>query len=244
MNELIKSLCERKSVRAFEDREILPAEKDAILQAAVQAPTAGNQQLYTILDITDQKLKDALAETCDHQPFIAKAKLVLLFCADCQKWQDLYRAAGCAPRDPGPGTLLLAFSDALIAAQNAVSAAWSLGIGSCYIGDILENCETHRKLLNLPGLVVPAALVVFGYPTRQQKERPKPERAPMETVVHANGYHRMQEAKLRCYLKNTLKGKEFELWVQAFHARKYDSDFAREMDRSVKEYLKAFDGLD
>ena len=47
--------------------------KNEILDAAMQAPSAGCQQLYTILDITDQNLKDALAETCDHQPFIAKA---------------------------------------------------------------------------------------------------------------------------------------------------------------------------
>ena len=78
----IQELFDRKSVRVFTDQEILPEEKELILKAAAAAPTAGNQQLYTILDITDQELKDKLAETCDHQPFIAKAKMVLLFCAD------------------------------------------------------------------------------------------------------------------------------------------------------------------
>ena len=86
MNDVIKQLYERKSVRVFEDREITPEEKNFILEAAVMAPTAGKQQLYTILDITDQDLKDRLAETCAHQPFIARAKLVLIFCADCRKW--------------------------------------------------------------------------------------------------------------------------------------------------------------
>lgn len=53
MNTVIQQLLDRKSVRAFTDREISQEEKSAVLQAAVNAPTAGNQQLYTILDITD-----------------------------------------------------------------------------------------------------------------------------------------------------------------------------------------------
>ena len=133
MNEIIESLLSRRSVRVFEEREVSPAEKEAVLLAAVNAPTAGNQQLYTILDVTDPEIKARLAESCDHQPFIAKAPLVLIFCADCQKWYDAFLSGGCAPRLPGAGDLLLAVDDSLIAAQNAVTAAWSLGIGSCYI---------------------------------------------------------------------------------------------------------------
>lgn len=115
MNEVLQQLYARKSVRAFEETEITPQEKQAILQAAFEAPSAGNQQLYTILDITDSDLKQALSETCDHQPFIAKAPMVLVFCADCQKWLDAFSACGCAPRRPGPGDLLLAAADACIA---------------------------------------------------------------------------------------------------------------------------------
>ena len=175
MNEVLRQLHARKSVRAFLDKPVPPEVKLAVLEAACAAPTAGNQQLYTILDVTDQAVKDTLAETCDHQPFIAKAPMVLIFCADCRKWYDAYAAAGCAPRSPGPGDLWLALSDANIAAQNAVTAAWSLGLGSCYIGDILENAETHRALLRLPEYVVPAAMLVFGYPTgssRSGRSRP------------------------------------------------------------------------
>ena len=119
------------------------------MEAAIAAPSAGCQQLYTILDITDQKLKEMLAESCDHQSFIANAKMVLVFCADCKKWYDAYLEAGCEPRKPGVGDLMLAITDTAIAAQNAVVAAESLGIGSCYIGDIMENCEEQRRLLQL-----------------------------------------------------------------------------------------------
>ena len=114
MNEVIRQLYDRKSIRVYLDREIEKEKKDAILRAAAQAPTAGNQQLYTILDITDQSLKEKLVETCDHQPMIAQAKMVLIFCADCKKWYDAYLSVGCQTRKPGVGDLMLAAGDAMM----------------------------------------------------------------------------------------------------------------------------------
>lgn len=241
MNAIIESFHTRKSVRAFEDKPIPADIKSEILIAATQAPTAGNQQLYTILDITDQALKDRLAVTCDNQPFIAKAPMVLIFCADVQKWFDVYLEAGCSPRKPAAGDLMLAVCDAVIAAQNAVTAAWSLGIGSCYIGDIMERCEEHRDLLKLPDYVFPAAMLVFGYPTAQQLSREKPKRCDLKHIVHENVYRRMAGPELRETLVHVTGIRSFEDWSRAFCERKYNSDFAREMGRSVAEYLKAFE---
>ena len=241
MNQTIQQLFDRKSVRVFTDREISPEDKALILQAACQAPTAGNQQLYTIIDVTDQTIKDALVKTCDNQPFISTAKMVLIFCADCKKWYDAFASAGCEPRLPGVGDLALAISDTNIAAQNAVTAAESLGIGSCYIGDIMENCEAQRELLHLPKYVFPAAMLVFGYPTQQQMDRPKPVRAAMGHIVHENGYREMDGAELEAMLtKNVGPGNTYANWISAFCKRKYNSEFSREMSRSVSEYLKDF----
>ncbi len=240
MTETIRQLNARKSVRVFLDREIPREEKNAILNAACQAPTAGNQQLYTIIDVTDPEIKARLVDTCDHQPFIADAKLVLIFCADCKKWYDGFRYAGCQPRLPGVGDLLLAVSDANIAAQNAVTAAESLGIGSCYIGDIMENCEGQRALLHLPPYVFPAAMLVFGYPTEQQKERAKPLRADMRHIVHENRYREMDADELRDLFSIRTEKKSYEDYMKAFCDRKYNSDFSVEMSRSVGEYLKQF----
>ena len=240
MNPTIQQLFERKSVRAFTEQAILPREKDMILRAATQAPTAGNQQLYTILDITDQTIKERLVETCDHQPFIAEANLVLIFCADCRKWYDAFCTAGCEPRRPGVGDLLLAVSDANIAAQNAVTAAHSLGIGSCYIGDIMENCEAQRELLHLPEYVFPAAMLVFGYPTQQQLARQKPERVEMRHIVHENGYRVMDGEELKEMFQPRCGVRSYEEWMHAFCQRKFNSDFSREMTRSVGEYWKMF----
>ena len=241
MNEIIASLHARKSVRAYLDKTIPAEAKQAILEAACQAPTAGNQQLYTILDITDPSLKARLAVSCDHQPFIAEAPMVLIFCADCRKWLSAYQEAGQSPRRPGVGDLLLAVTDAAIAAQNAVVAAESLGIGSCYIGDILEQCETHQALLRLPEYVMPAAMLVFGYPTAQQLSRPKPERCAMRHIVHENAYRDMDGAELREMFAPRAGAKGFDGYMAAFAQRKYESDFAREMTRSVARYLRDFD---
>lgn len=242
MNQVIASLFARKSVRSFEARPVPEADKDLILDAAIQAPSAGNQALYAIVDVVDPALKAELAETCDHQPFIASAPVVLVFLADCRRWLDCYRAAGVEAREPGPGDLLLACEDALVAAQNAVVAAESLGLGSCYIGDILENRERHAELLGLDRYTVPIAMLVMGYPTAQQRERPKPPRLDRRHLVHRDRYSPRGEAELRAMHASQHPGRGFEDFMRAFAARKYESGFALELNRSAADYIAAFDG--
>lgn len=240
MNEIIQSLHTRKSVRVFTGQEISREDKEAVLQAALQAPSAGCQLLYTILDITDPNKKERLAELCDRQTFAAKAKLMLVFCADCRKWLSFYKEAGLAPRKPGPGDLLLAVEDALIAAQNAVTAAESLGIGSCYIGDIMENAEDVKGLLGLPEYVYPACMVIFGYPTEQQKQRKKPVRFNLSDMVCENTYRDKTGGEIREMFSEQAGGQGYEAWMESFWKRKYESDFSREMNRSMGVYLDDF----
>lgn len=245
MNPVIDQLYARKSVRAYEDRPVPEEVKRAVLEAAFQAPTAGNQMLYTVIDVQDEKIKARLADLCDHQPFIARAPVALIFLADCRRWLDAYRLAGCAPRRPGPGDLLLAVADAAIAAQNAVVAAHSLGLGSCYIGDVLENCAQMRDLLGLPKEVVPAAMLVMGYPTPQQAARKKPPRFDGRYIVRENRYAPLSEAEQRAMYRSreAAAGRpdvDYEAQIRAFCHRKYESAFSREMSRSAAEYLKPF----
>ena len=240
MNEIIQQLIDRKSIRAFTDEDISEEDRQLILTAAVNAPTAGNQQLYTILNITDPTIKKQLADSCDHQPFIAKAPMILLFAADPLKWHDALRDENCDPRRLEEGDLILAIDDALIAAQNAVTAAWSLGIGSCYIGDIMENREEQKRILNLPDNVFPAALLVFGYPTDQQKARKKPQRAELSDIVQENTYHRRSRSELSAMLENNFGEGSYQEHMKAFCNRKFNSDFSREMSRSVREYLDEY----
>lgn len=240
MNEILKSLQDRKSVRAYEERPIEPEVKQAILDAALQAPSAGNMALYTILDITDPELKQRLSVTCDNQPFIAKAPMVLIFCADYSRWYDAFCGELETVRKPDAGDFMLATADAIIAAQNAVVAAESLGVGSCYIGDITENYEIHKELLQLPQYVAPAAMLCFGYPTEQQKNRKKPPRFAVQEMVHENGYSDTAAAKMGEMLQKR-EGKsaeEYAEWLRRFCERKWNSDFSVEMSRSCRAMLE------
>ncbi|HZY41582.1 MAG TPA: nitroreductase family protein, partial [Anaerolineae bacterium] len=63
MNEVIQTLLNRKSIRSYEERAISEDVKNEILRAALRAPTAGNLMLYSIIDVTDQSIKDTLART-------------------------------------------------------------------------------------------------------------------------------------------------------------------------------------
>ena len=240
MNNTIQELMKRKSVRVFTGEPISKEKKEMILNAAAQAPTAGNQQLYTIIDVTDPELKKKLAVTCDNQPFIAEADMVLVFVADCQKWYEGFQDVGAAPRKPGAGDLMLAVTDTAIAAQNAVVAAESLGIGSCYIGDIMENAEIHKEILQLPDYVFPAVMLVFGYPTRQQIYREKPKRVEMSHVVHENAYRVMDAQERKEMWQEKAGVMPYEEWMKKFCERKYNSDFSKEMSRSVGVYLGKF----
>ncbi len=248
MNEIINSLFERKSMRLFTEQTVSKEHKDLLVQAALQAPTAGNQIMYSIIDVTNSELKAKLAKSCDNQPFIASAPVVYIFVADQTRWVHSFEKAGAEPRKQGVGDLFLAITDTAIAAQNMVVAAESLGLGSCYIGDILENCEEHCKLLNLPKCAVPVCMLVIGYPEEKQKQRKKPARFDAKYIVGENSYpHLSEEQLVECYNERAMQEygripQNFETYMSAFCKRKYNSDFSEEMTRSVKEYLKDWNG--
>jgi cell division protein FtsI/penicillin-binding protein 2 len=94
LNSVIDLLKNRVSLRKYDSREISKEHLDLILESAMRAPTAGNLMLYSIIVIKDKKKKEILAKTCDNQPFIASAPVVLIFAADYQKTFDYYKLNG------------------------------------------------------------------------------------------------------------------------------------------------------
>ncbi len=253
MNEVLKVIDGRRSVRGYSKQPVTQEEKNLILNATLRAPTAGNMMLYSIIEIKDQKIKNKLAVTCDHQPFIAKAPFLLLFLADYQKWVDYFKHCGVKKkcdnrqiryRTPQEGDLFLACCDALIAAQTAVIAAESLGIGSCYIGDILEQYETHRDLFKLPPYAMPITLLCFGHPPGISRVK-RSARFDRSSIVHVDTYHRFTKTELDFVFLETEKHfreqhhpDTIENAGQMYYFRKFAADFTIEMSRSVKEILK------
>src|SRR5574342_451325 len=146
---------------------------------------------------------------------------------------------------PEQGDLFLACCDALIAAQNAVIAAESFGIGSCYIGDIMEQYEIHKELFNLPQYTFPICMLVFGYPTPEQLRRPYTKRFDEKFIVFENRYHRLSEQDFKKMFASNeqrfSKGQRREditNFGQAMYIHKFNADFSVEMSRSVKAILK------
>lgn len=242
----------RKSVRVFLDKEIEKDVKENILNACIEAPTAGNMCLYSIIDITDSQKKEQLSVLCDNQPFIKDGKIVLVFVADPTRWYKLYNnIIADVNVSPTLADYFLGVSDALIAAQNAVVAAEAYGIGSCYIGDIVENYEEIKKLLSLPKHVVPVCMLVFGYPTVQQTERTKPARFEIKDIVYENSYLDLSKDEVLYILEKRLKKSfsdlnDFELkdkainMVKRMYNAKQNTPFFEEMIRSLQLMIEEF----
>lgn len=249
-------LRQRVSLRKYAERPVKDEDLKAIIEGAMRAPTAGNMMMYSMIIVSDQDIKQRLSETCDHQPFIAKAPLVIVFLADLQRWFDFYLDSGvedfCNEQGrefsgPDEASLMLASCDALIAAQNAAISAEALGIGSCYIGDIMENYETHQELLDLPPYVFPISMLCFGY--YPEGERPKPkERFASKFIVSENKYNRLTKQDREAMFaarakdfnsKNTWGAKNYGQWM---YAKKTGADFSIEMARSVRAALENWRG--
>ncbi len=260
INDTLSILFYRTSVRTYQDKSISSLHRDLIFHAAFRAPTAGNLMMYSIIEVLDPQKKATLAETCDHQPFIATAPMVLLFLADMQRLYDYYEISKvpmfCSEKKriystPRESDLLLACCDALIAAQNAVIAAESLGIGSCYIGDIMEQFEIHQKIFNLPRWTFPIALVCFGYPksTLAPDQRQLSSRFDQKKVIFPNQYRRLELEELESLFQARLDFRNFkpdkntyqaENFGQALYSFKTGATFSEEMARSVKKALQTW----
>lgn len=256
MNKTIEVIENRVSLRKYADKDITQEHLDIIIKSAMRAPTAGNMMLYTILLVKDQDTKEKLSKTCDNQPFIANAPVVLIFLADMQRWFDYYDYSGVKEYSkkhkldyvgPEESDLLLSASDAIIAAQNAVIAAESLDIGSCYIGDIIENYEIHKEMFDLPDWAFPVGMLCLGYYPEDVSRIPKP-RFDKKYIVHNEKYKRLSNDEFKDMFSHIEKrfsrdnSFDAENIGQLNYARKTGSDFSKEMARSVKVALKNWNG--
>jgi nitroreductase len=205
MNETLQLLNNRKSVRKFADKKISDENISTIIHSAMRSPTAGNQMLYSIIEVDDQDIKDRLVKSCD----------------------------------------------ALIAAQNSVVAAESLGLGSCYIGDIMENYEIHREMFNLPDYTFPITMLCYGYPEGDYKGRGITPRYPQEFIHFKNQYKRFDKTDFEYMVKPIedvyFKSKNYlgnaENIGQHFYSKKFTSDFTIEMNRSVQKIINIWSGI-
>ena len=173
-----------RSIRRF--RAELPEQKllDEILQAGTRASNTGNMQAYSVVVTTNAELLDKLC-ACHYRQPAAGAPVQLTFCADFNRF-----SRWCLQRNAQPGfgnflSFLVAYGDAMLAAQNVCLAAEEKGLGICYLGTVLYNADKIIDILSLPKGVVPAATVALGYPDEQP---PLTDRLPLQAVVHRETY--------------------------------------------------------
>ena len=145
-------------------------------------------EAWSVVAVTDRERKARLAELASPNPQILSAPLFLVWLADLSRLREIATESG----KTGEGldyfeSFLLATIDAALAAQNALVALESLGLGSCYIGGIRNHPAEVGELLGLP----PEALALFGmtvgYPDPAIETEIKP-RLPQSLVLHRERY--------------------------------------------------------
>jgi nitroreductase len=207
-NETLSLLCERASCRNFSDKEIPEDVLNFIFEAGVHAPTGGNLQPYSIIKIKDRKKKDKLAKLCQ-QNFIGKAPLDLLFCID---WHRLKRWAelGVAPFTATSSFrhFWISFQDTVISAQNVCTAADAMGLGSVYIGTVVDLIPEVRKMFDLPQGVFPVVLLCIGYPATRALPRKKLD---AKAIVHDEKYNDISDDELLHFYDEKYSGVKIDI---------------------------------
>jgi nitroreductase len=187
-NALITSLLDHRSVRAFLPDALDAGVLELLIAAAQSAPTSSNLQAWSVVAVEDKARKARLAALARDQKQIHEAPLFLVWLADLSRLRRVASAAGTT--SDGLDYLesfLLAVIDATLAAQNAVAAAESLGLGTVYIGAIRNETEKVAAELGLPHGVFPAFGLVVGKPDPTRPAEVKP-RLPQAAVLHRERY--------------------------------------------------------
>ncbi len=208
-NETIRLLHGRASLRKFKDRKVPEDVMHTILLAGIHAPTGGNLQPYSIIKIEDRAVRKELAELNVNQPYVEAAPVSLLFCIDwhrLERWAELETAPFSATSSFRH--FWISFQDTIIAAQNVSTAADAMGLGSVYIGTVLECFRELRDMFDLPKGVFPVVLLCLGYPEKRPEPRNK---LPVEVVVHDGRYREIPDSELLEAFAAKYKGTTFDI---------------------------------
>ncbi len=192
---LIDLLLQHRSVRAYLPRPLPPGTLEALVAAAQSAPTSSNLQAWSVVAVQDQARKDRLAALAGDQKHIREAPLFLCWIADLSRAARLGQAVG----KPMEGAdyleaFVVAVIDAALAAQNALAAAESLGLGTVYIGGMRNHPAAVAAELALPPQAMVAFGLCIGYPDPAKPAAVKP-RLPQPSVLHHEQYDAGQDAR-------------------------------------------------
>jgi nitroreductase len=161
--ELLEAIKTRRSIRQFQDRPVSEEQIMAIIEAAMLAPSAGNQQPWHFIIISDRIKLDAIPSFHPYSKMVLQAPVAILICGDPtgKPWPDFW------------------VQDCSAATQNALLVARDLGLGTVWAGvyPAVDRMAGFRNLLAIPEHILPFALIPVGWPTGafQSVDRFKPE---------------------------------------------------------------------
>ncbi len=188
MKSVKDTILDRVSCRRYEREQLTPEQVEFICQAIANTPTSYNGQQFSVIDVDDQKLKEQLyaltgqkqIKTCSH---------FFVFCLDYCKICEGAKAKGIEM--PAFYNTLDGYTvgavDAALAMMNAITAAESLGLGTCPIGYARTvNPKAISELLGLPDRVIVICGLAVGVPREHNDHKPK---QPLSLLIHRNGYN-------------------------------------------------------
>ena len=189
MNPVLETILRHSSCRAFLPDPIPPATLEAIIASASAAATSSNLQVWSLMVVEDPARKARLAALAGGQKHIEQSPTFLVWLADLARLDTIARQNQTNVEGIHYLELfMVALIDAALAAQNAVVALESLGLGSVYIGALRNQPERVAAELGLPKLVFPAFGLSIGVPDPKGTSAIKP-RLPQSVVVHREQYN-------------------------------------------------------
>ncbi|ALF56079.1 nitroreductase [Nostoc piscinale CENA21] len=199
-NETISNLLSHRSIRAYLSEPLPPNTLETLVAAAQSASTSSNLQTWSLVAVEDAQRKEKLSQLANNQAHIRQCPLFLVWLADLARLAYIAESQGL----PHEGLnylemFLVAAIDAALAAQNAVVAAESLGLGTVYIGALRNHPEAVAEVLNLPPHVVAVFGLCVGYADSSVNAEIKP-RLPQAAILHRETYQlEKQEQEIAFY---------------------------------------------
>lgn len=185
MNETIKNQLAHRTIREFTDERIPENLFQTLLEVGRRTATSTGMQASSIIRITDKDIRKEMAGICN-QEYVGRAPELLVFIVDQFRNKQIGNEKGCFEESGAYiDRFFSGFTDACLMAQNIVNAAESLGLGTVYLGSILNDSKKICDLLKLPEMTFPVVGLGIGYPNQNPQIKPKMD---MKFRVFENQY--------------------------------------------------------
>lgn len=184
-SETINALLNRRSIRKYNNTPITDDHVNAILGAALRAPTSSNVQAYSVVVVRDQARKERISVPCGNQKHIVTCPVFLAFLADLTRIEAAFQRNGHSADGNNLEMGLVATIDAALVGMSAYIAAESLGIQGVMIGAVRNDPEKIAEILELPQRTYAVFGMCLGFPDEAPKQKP---RMPVSGIVHHEIY--------------------------------------------------------